>query len=246
MNQANNLVLVHGLLGSLSFFDPQRYLVGINVLSPDLHGYADSPIKPMLTLQNQVDYLKSFIDTKISEPTWLLGHSVGGAIVNLFANQYPEQVAGIINVEGNFTIKDAFWCQSISKKEPQAWKAEYEHMCSDAEKWLTESQIEPSPQRVSWAKEILAYQNADSVQAVAKAVVEATDTNEYLAIVNKVVSSDIPVYLLAGEQSLAGWDIPNSVRQGAQEQIVVDNTGHMMMLEKPEEFCRVVNRVISG
>ncbi len=243
MSQTNDLILVHGLLGSLSFFDPASYLPDINVLSPDLHGYGDSPLKTDLTLQDQVDYLRQFVESQASGPSWLLGHSVGGAVVNLFAAQYPNLVAGVVNVEGNFTIKDAFWCQSISQKYPQTWNAEYQQMCSDPEKWLSNSQIALSPQRVLWAREILAYQTADTVQAVAKAVVTGTDSDEYLSTVKKVMAT--PVYLVAGEHSLPGWDVPGDVRKLAKELIVIEGTGHMMMLEKPEEFCSLVRRIIN-
>ena len=33
------LLLIHGLLGSLNYFEPQRYLPGVDVLGPDLIGY---------------------------------------------------------------------------------------------------------------------------------------------------------------------------------------------------------------
>lgn len=56
MSTQVNLILVHGLLGSLSFFKPEDLLTGINVLSPDLHGYGNSPLKDNLTLQDQVDF----------------------------------------------------------------------------------------------------------------------------------------------------------------------------------------------
>ena len=244
MNKKEDLVLIHGLLGSLSFFNPEDYLSGINVRCPDLHGYGHSPLTDKLTLQNQVDFVKSSIEEAGNRPCWLLGNSVGGAVVNMLAAQQPELVKGIINVEGNFTINDAFWCQTISEKPPKDWQAEYEQICTDPDKWLEDSKISFSPQRSLWAKEILAYQSANTVQAVAKAVVTETDSSEYLAVVNKVVDSHIPVYLVAGEYSVNDWDLPQSVKSAANELCVVNDAGHMMMLEKPTEFCRLVQRII--
>ena len=245
MSKDIDLVLVHGLLGSLSFFKPENYLPNINVLCPDLHGYGKSPLKNNLTLLDQVDYLKQYLQTEANSPCWLLGHSVGGAVVTMFAAQYPDLVAGIINVEGNFTIKDAFWCQSISEKNPADWEIEYLKMMSDPEKWLSDSQVSLSSERVLWAKEILAYQDAATVQAVAKAVVNGTDSANYVSIVSKVMDSHIPVYLLAGQYSLEGWDIPDNVRNLAKALIVTKETGHMMMLENPTEFCSVINDIVS-
>ena len=246
MSKNIDLILVHGLLGSLSFFNPEEFLQKINVISPDLFGYGDSLLKNNLSLQDQVDFVKQSIEKNINKPCWLLGHSVGGAVVNILASQHPELVKGIINVEGNFTINDAFWCESISSKELKAWEAEYKLICRSPEKWLDESQISSSPQRLSWAKSILSYQDASTVQAVAKAVVRDTDTQEYKLIVNQVVESNIPTYLVAGEYSVKDWDIPENVREAAVKLCVIQESGHMMMLEKPEEFCKLVDQIINS
>ncbi len=244
MNKRSNLLLIHGLLGSLDFFQPNELMPNINVMSPDLFGYGDVKTKANLSLQDQVNFIKTFVDENGNAPFWLLGHSVGGAIANLFAYQCPELVQGIINVEGNFTLKDAFWCQSIAKKDPAIWELEYKNISSQPEKWLTESNIALSPQRIAWAQNILSYQKAENIQAVAKAVVHETDSEHYKTIVNHVSESNMPVYLLAGERSVNSWDVPKRVRKTAKALHIIDNTGHMMMLEKPEIFCTLVEKII--
>ncbi|WP_428942794.1 alpha/beta fold hydrolase [Xanthomonas oryzae] len=45
----------------------------------------------------------------------LVGHSVGGAVSALVCSLYPELVASFTSVEGNFTLKDAFW----SRRPPE-------------------------------------------------------------------------------------------------------------------------------
>lgn len=44
-----------------------------------------------------------------------------------------------------------------------------------------------------------------------------------------------PLYLVGGEQSAAGWDVPDRVPPKA---------GHMMMLEDPATFCRIVEAIL--
>lgn len=237
---------MHGLLGSLRFFRPEEFLPNVNVVSPDLFGYGDSLFKEDLTLQDQVDFVKQSIEKCVDKKCWLLGHSVGGAVVNILASQCPDLVEGIINVEGNFTINDAFWCESISHKELKNWEIEYEQIRGAPEKWLEESHISITPQRLEWAKSILAYQEAKTVQAVAKAVVRDTANQEYESIVSQVAESNIPTYLVAGEHSLNDWDIPENVRKTAVKLCVIKESGHMMMLEKPNEFCKLVEQIISG
>jgi pimeloyl-ACP methyl ester carboxylesterase len=56
----------------------------------------------------------------------------------------------------------------------------------------------------------------------------------------------MPVALLAGETSAAEWDVPDWVRASAKEHVIQRGTGHMMMLEAPAEFCRIVRTLVDG
>lgn len=238
-----DLVFVHGLLGSLSFFEPEKHLAA-KVHTPDLWGYGGEPLKPELSLLDQVEYLRSYLEQHVAKPCWLLGHSVGGAIITLYARRYPQSVAGIINVEGNFTLNDAFWCQSIANKTLADWCFEYRTIQGNPQQWLLDCDIQSSSQRLSWAEQILSYQSAETVHAVAKAVVSGTGSDDYRSTVAWLCSSGIPVYLLAGEYSLEGWDIPHDVRQNCEELMVMKAVGHMMMLEQPAEFCRLIESMM--
>lgn len=245
MAQNENLVMIHGLLGSLSFFKPETYLSGINVYLPDMYCYGDSKCLEHLSLNNQVEYLEDLILKKINKPVWLLGHSVGGAIATLFASKHPEIVKGIINVEGNFSLNDAFWCQKIASMDTQEWEEEYEKIVSHPQQWLKDSNIIVTPQREAWAIEILHFQSALSAQKVAKAVVSETGTDAYKNTLNEIISNQTLVHLFAGELSNDGWDVPQSYTENAASYTVLENTGHMMMLEKPEEFCNVIQTIIN-
>ncbi len=244
MPQNENLVMIHGLLGSLSFFKPETYLANIHIHLPDMYCYGNSPCIDNLTLQNQVEVLEKLIMEKINSPVWLLGHSVGGAIATLFASQNPKLVKGIINVEGNFTLNDAFWCQKIASMDHQSWEHEYRDIKSNPKKWLADSDITVTSQRTEWAIDILNYQTALSAQKVAKAVVTETATADYKNALNNVIEQKTPLHLLAGEFSKDGWDIPKKYKENATSFTVLKNTGHMMMLEKPQEFCDVIQKVI--
>ena len=242
--QRENLVLIHGLLGSLTYFEPNKYLSEVNVYTPSMHCYGGSNYLENLTLQDQANYIKSLILENINEPCWILGHSVGGAISNIFASQNPELVKGIINVEGNFTLNDAFWCQKISRMNINEWTSEYENISSNPEDWLRDVGIEITPERVKWAKDILSYQTAKAALTVACAVINDTNTPEYRDAVNKVIKSDIPMHLVAGEHSAKDWDVPANARKSAKDFHVIGNTGHMIMLEKPKEFCDLIIEIV--
>jgi lipase len=116
------VVLIHGLMSSLN--DPAilAHLSDRAVLAPDLLGYGEFSVTPpaRLSIAAQVTHVHRLVTQRFGVgPVHLLGHSMGGAIVPLFAAAYPHLVATIINVEGNFTLKDAFGSGQLARMTAQ-------------------------------------------------------------------------------------------------------------------------------
>jgi pimeloyl-ACP methyl ester carboxylesterase len=241
------LVLIHGLLGSSSYFDPQAMLPGCEIHTPDLLGYGSKrSIDTGIDLHAQADEIVRILRDQVGRPAWLLGHSVGGAVMMLAAERAPELVRGLISVEGNFTLKDAFWCSRIAAMPEAEWAAEYGAMEDDPAAWLERSSIEASDLRIAWAQDILANQPYKTIQAMARSVLDVTGSPAYLEGVRRVLGSGVPLYLLGGELSAAGWDIPEWVLALACESMVQPKAGHLMMLEDPACFCGMVGGILRG
>jgi pimeloyl-ACP methyl ester carboxylesterase len=241
------LVMIHGLLGSSSFYDPQSQLPELDVRAPDLLGYGSKrSVDTGIDLHAQAAEIVRVLRDEVGRPAWLLGHSVGGAVMMLAAEQAPELVAGLVSVEGNFTLKDAFWCARIAPMPESDWAAEYGALEDDPARWLERGGIEASDQRLLWARDILENQPYTTVQAMARSVVEVTGAPAYLEGVRRVLGSGVPLYLLGGELSAAGWDIPEWVLALACKSLVQPKAGHMMMLEDPAAFCGIVDRIVRG
>lgn len=239
------LLMIHGLLGPIDFFAPADYLGEIPVHTPDLLGYRHhSDATGQLTLAAQAAHVAQYIKTQVNEPCYVLGHSVGGAIAMLLASQEPTLVKGVISVEGNFTLNDAFWCRRIAPLDASAWAAEYGQMQHDPVAWLGKSGIEPNEERLAWAEAILTNQPHTTVQAMAQAVIRETGCPEFLEDIRALLNRKTPVWLLAGEKSAAGWDVPGWIRQAVRASVVLPDAGHMMMLEKPKEFCSTLRSML--
>jgi pimeloyl-ACP methyl ester carboxylesterase len=239
------LLLIHGLLGSLTYFEPQRYLPGVDVVAPDLVGYGQRRSEDArITLLDQAAMLARVLHDGIGRPAWVLGHSVGGIVAMLLADLVPDLVRGVINVEGNFTLKDAFWTGRIAALPDAEWAAEYGAMEAHPAAWLEQSGIEASDERIAWAREILANQPYTTVQTMAQSVLDTTGDSDYLGCVGRVLARATPLYLVGGEQSSAGWDVPDWVLSQARRVYVQPKTGHMMMLEDPGNFCRIVESIL--
>ena len=175
--------------------------------------------------------------------SWLLGHSMGGAIVMLVADTDPDSILGIINVEGNFTLEDTFWSRKIISDPPDIWDKKYDRMLGDIPECLSRWGISNTTQRVQWLRHVMANQPPSTVYAMACALVKETADPEYLQVVSRVVQR-IPTHLIAGERSAAAWGVPEYVRKQAASNHLQPDTGHLMMLEQPAEFCRIVDDIL--
>jgi len=242
------LLLIHGLAGSLDYFDPSSRIASASVHTLDLLGYGGlrDVSQDRLTLQAQAEHVASCLKTQCQTPVWLLGHSMGGAVVMLVADQRPELVRGIINVEGNFTLKDAFWASKIVIKSPGEWAEEYRRMVQDVPATVAAWHIAPSPQHIEWLAKILAYQPASTIYAMSRAIIEETGDPGYLEMVCRVVERGVPIHLIAGERSAKAWDVPDFVRAAARSYTEIAGAGHLMMLEEPDALCRVVDSIITS
>jgi pimeloyl-ACP methyl ester carboxylesterase len=74
-----DVVIIHGLMGSIDFFDPETRLKDFNVLCPSMHGYGDnlsSLAVNRLDLDDQVDFIFSDLESRKIKNVWLVIVSV--------------------------------------------------------------------------------------------------------------------------------------------------------------------------
>lgn len=240
------LVLIHGLLGSSRYYEPQRYLPHLDVRTPDLNGYGTKrTLEAGIDLDAQADLVVKVLRDEVERPAWLAGHSVGGAVMMLAADRAPERVAGLISVEGNFTLRDAFWSARIAALSDADWAAEYGAMEDDPAAWLDDQGIDADDERIVLAREVLQNQPYTTVQAMARSVVAVTGQAGYLEAVRRVLARGTPLWLLGGEASAAGWDVPEWVLALARGSVAQPGAGHMMMLDDAAAFCALLDGCIA-
>jgi lipase len=240
------IVFVDGLFQMLADLPAREYFAPRPVLVPDLLGFGRNTAAPreQIALPAQADYVAAQIRSAGWEKAHVVGHSIGGAVAVLLARRPPERVASLINVEGNFTLKDAFWSQKLAAMSETEAEGVIESYRGDVAGWLTRGGIAPTQEQVACAERGLRAQPAPTVRALAQSVVAITSGPEYLDDVRVVLESRIPFHLDAGEKSLAGWDVPEFVECGAASLTIQPAVGHMMMLEEPREFLQLVAGLI--
>ncbi|MGX9899703.1 alpha/beta fold hydrolase [Arthrobacter sp. SA17] len=211
MTSAGAAVFVHGLIGPFSEPAALGALQPRPTSAPHLKGYGNliAGLEEIST-ELQVAALYEHVEAVSSrEPVHLIAHSVGAVYAFTLAARYPERVASIVTVEGNFSLADAFWSGALAAMPADQAEAAIRASLSSADAWLTNCGIEPTPTLTERADEAVAYQPWSTVWSSARAIVETTGKPDYDKMLQYVFGR-IPVHLLAGSirrrdgQSLSG------------------------------------------
>jgi pimeloyl-ACP methyl ester carboxylesterase len=240
------VLVVHGLFQGMASLRGRDIPGAGPVHVPDLLGYgANASTRSARTIEAQVEHVAAAIQRLGSGRAALVGHSVGGVIVMLVAARYPARVTRVVNVEGNFVPADAFWSARIAAMDSDQVEDLLGGFRRDVPGWLERQRIASSPEHLAWARRMFDAQPAETVLEMARSVVEVTGRPDYLETITGVVDSGLPIHLLAGERSVAGWGVPDFVRRRAASFAVQPGVGHMMPLEDPGGFLAFVGQALA-
>jgi len=239
------VVLIHGLFQMLAVPDAAGSFAPGRLLIPDLPGYGRNQGAGPVSVEAAAEHVRAEIRAAGFDRAHIAGHSVGGAVAVVLAHHHPEMVLSVIDVEGNFTLKDAFWSAKIAQMHAAEADALLESYREDPAGWLSRNGIEPSAERIAAATLGLRSQPASTVQAMARSVVETTARTQYLDDVREILDRGTPFHLVAGERSRDGWDVPDFVAARASSMTIQPGVGHMMMLENPAEFFGIIARLVA-
>ena len=103
-NGKPNLLLVHGSRDHARSWDriARAFCADFRVVAPDLRGHGDSGWAPgaMYSIPEYVLDISALADIVGRFPIYLIGHSLGGAVVLQYAGAYPERVRKLVSIEG--------------------------------------------------------------------------------------------------------------------------------------------------
>ena len=154
------LVLVHGFLGSSIMWQPQiEYLKKYyRIITPDLPGFGKSKkIKSHNNINSMAKTILNCLEKKKIEKFYLLGHSMGGMVVQEMAKLAGEKIIKLIcygtgpvgNIPGRFeTINESRkklrknGLKNTAQRIAKTWfvekdKAKYFYLCEEAGKDTT-------------------------------------------------------------------------------------------------------------
>lgn len=226
------LIFLHGLCGAKEFWAPQieYFEKTFEVLSIDLPGHGkSSPVSADRFLSESVQIVSEFLKYSIDHPTILLGHSLGGVILNEILDQVPSITSCV--------FVDSPCLYSLRKlSEYQDWEQEIlraEIPGEMIQEWFGSFLTEKCP--VSWKEKVVGGAAQSSPQWIAGVM------RNLLA--PKMSAYSGPIFVVEGEQfypqgnqlswlslypQARGWKYPGQ--------------GHFYFLEDPQVF----NQAVSG
>jgi pimeloyl-ACP methyl ester carboxylesterase len=165
---------------------------------------------------------------EVSEPTVLVGHSVGGIIGTLVAEQAPDNMIGFVNVEGNLTEFDSTYSRLASET-------------NDIDAWLTTfingnlpGQNFALPEQ---AKEAIQQAEPAAYRSWAVDTVRLSPT-----MLERYKGLGIPTLYVYGEgmdaRTVSGIETFAEIDNHSVVQVL--RAGHWVMHDKPELFSTIM------
>lgn len=238
------ILCLHGIGGNGSYFSEQ--ISGLEssnkIIACDIPGYGGSPLLEETTFENlSIQFLK-FMDTMGMERAHIMGQSFGGMIAIDFAIRFPERVASLILVG----TSPSFGGRDASFKEA---------FLAARLKPLDEGMTMPEL-AVKFVPQIVGAEATGAMKAAAVAMMSAVSPDTYRAILACLISfnrrDDIgkiecPVCVISGSEDN---NAPSKTMQKMAENLPdseyhdIQNAGHLLNLEKPEEFNAIVQKFL--
>jgi pimeloyl-ACP methyl ester carboxylesterase len=219
------------------------------------YGWSDSGISPRTSKQIVPELHELLQAAKLKSPYILVGHSFGGANMRLYANTYPEEVAGLILVDA--CHEDQNFEEDLSNKNILARCKNYllnstlSHYVGIS-RWFMAESFEP------FFSSLMSRQLRDEIIAKASGVksLRARD-NEMLNLresllqlkCSKNALSDKPLIVITAEETNKDPEWQKYQKQLVSlskrgRQIIAENSSHMINVDKPEVIVEAIKEII--
>lgn len=95
------VVILHGLFGSARNWQSiaRRLAQTYHVLTPDLRNHGDSPHARSMSYAEMADDVAMLVESRVSGPVTLIGHSMGGKVAMHFALAHPGRTRRLAVVD---------------------------------------------------------------------------------------------------------------------------------------------------
>ena len=219
------LVFVHGSGGSHLIWNYQRrfFEKSYNVVAVDLPGHGEAGSDGADSIGAYAEHLLHLLQALPGDVFCLIGHSLGGAIVQEFTLLYPQYVEALVLVGTGARLRVL---PEILEGIQERFEETVKMICNYAfSKKTSRDMIEKGIETMLQARPTVLYGDFAAC--------------DRFDIMDRVGNIRVPTLVVCG-----GDDVmtPPKYAQYLAEKItearleVIDGAGHMVMLEKPDEF----------
>lgn len=227
------------------------------VCAYDRAGYGWSepnPKAPVRTSQQLAHELHTLLETAgISGPYVLVGHSFGGWTVRLFADQYANEVVGMILLDAAHEDTEARLNVSHASMVSRLTLLAKLVRIGVVRKWLAPRMMRSMipeyknlPPEV-WARHVAVALNPENFRTAAREAASLTESVAQIRATHGL--GDLPLGVLTPMGSSSTWMELQKELAGLSTQgklIVVEGTGHYIQLGRPDVVVDAVRQVIEA
>jgi pimeloyl-ACP methyl ester carboxylesterase len=239
------VVLIHGGQLDCRMWDEQfqTFAQHYRVIRYDVRGYGKSelPTKPYADEKDLLGLLQYLH----IEKAHLIGLSLGGRIAIDFTLTYPDRVKSLVAVGPG--LSGFAWSAEGEKRSWQIVKAARDQGAHKAaELWLQDPYMAPAMENPALAKRLrqLAQHNA---RCWLVNPILGRELNPPAA--NRLAEIQVPTLVIIGERDVPDIQaIGKLLEKGVPhaQKVMIPGAGHMVNLEKPQEFNLVVRSFLEG
>jgi pimeloyl-ACP methyl ester carboxylesterase len=235
------LVMLHGWAASHKFwkycfsaFSPRR-----RVIAPDMVGFGISE-KPDrdYTLDGLTSWLGKFLDAMKLDRVTLVAHSMGGTIALLYALQNPGRIEKLVVSNPVIVGRTAFsrrnrLCMTVGIRRLLYYLAKI----GPIRRWVAKDFTAIGPLDDDLAKDVTKGTYRSMFESLLSTRdVDLRDKLASLAVPTLSIGTDLDQLVAVEQYTL----VP------AQQKACITGSGHIPMIERPEEFNRVLNTFLTG
>lgn len=243
---ATPLIFLHGIGGAARAWRQQlaTFGTGFRAIAWDMPGYGGSAPLASVSIAALADALQQFIEQIGAAKPILVGHSVGGMIVQKWLAQSPKQARAVVLAQTSpaFGKADGDWQKSFiaARLGPLDRGETMKSLAPSLVKELVGD--DPDPKGMELARDCMASVPEASYRAMMLALI-GFDQRSTLKDIS------VPTLLLAGSKdnnAPAQMMAKTATYIPSAEYVELAGVGHLANLERPEAFNKALGRFLDS
>ncbi len=257
------VVLLHGFMQSGKTWEPLALELAKTyyVIAPDLIGHGKTTLsnaeEPMAySLPMYIDQIEVVISLLCPQaPVAMIGYSMGGRMAALFATSYPDKVSTVILESAGLGPANGQERAERTEKNNVTVEKLNTMLFPDFVEYWQELPLFASQKELPEIVRAQVYNERLNNDPEALALsVEFAGAHRMTNLRLPLCSTSQPVLYLAGSKDVTYTEVAQSLAQKAEsfnatehiETKIVENAGHNIHLEKPEEFLSLVKEYLAA